>query len=427
MTARRPGRGGPGPSAPRTGGRRRPTGPRTLLVPLGVVALAAGVLGGCSSSGGSPSADGASAASAGSPSIPLASSTIGATTGSTTTGSTTTWATLAMGHLDDPLNTFWQLVALSAGSAASPWELATPPGVASNGGLVAATGSTAVLAGFEPTKALSFSPLARTADRGSTWAPGILPAGMSPVPEALAESGDGHSLALLRTRGGTVVGNDGDLTTWTPVTRASALASVPGPRGCHLSRLTAVAFDAAGSPLVGASCSRGGQAGIFASTPTGWESVGPGIPGGGSGLTEVIRLVQTPTATGALVVAGEGTDARLVALWSANGLRTWTVSAGLSLGGGVLLSTGSTGSGGFVVAAKGADGSSTASDIAASGTEWQALARLPSGTASVTATPAGGYDALVPRQSTLVVYALAPTGWGRVQSLQVSIQYGSSG
>ena len=412
MTGRRPGEGGPRPSAPRR--RRRRSGRRGLLVPLGVLALAAGVLASCSSSAGSPSADPASGTAGGLPPIPLTSSTVGSTT----------WATLAMGHLDDPLNTFWQLLALSGGS---PWELATPPGVASNGGIVATTGSTSVLAGFEPTNALRFSPVARSADEGSTWTPGILPTGMAPVPEALADSGDGHSLALLRTSAGTVLGNDGDLSTWTSVTSANTLASLPSSRGCHLTRLTAVAFDASGTPLVGASCSRGGRAGIFASTPTGWGSVGPGIPGGGSGPTEVIRLVQTATATGALVVAGEGANARVVALWSANGLRTWTVSAGRSLDGGVLLSTGTTVGAGFVIAIKGTDGSRSASDIAASGTEWQSLARLPTGTASVTGTPEGGYDALVSQQSTLVVYALAGTGWGRVQSLRVPIQYGSSG
>ncbi len=387
-----------------------------LLVPLGTVALLAGLLAGCSSSAGSPSSGpSADGTPAGLPPIPLASSTV---------GSATTWATLAMGHLDDPLNTFWQLLALTDGSS---WQLATPPGVASNGGLVAATGATSVLAGFEPSQDLRFSPLARSTDQGSTWAPGTLPAGMARVPEALAENGDGHSLALLRTSAGTVLGNDGDLSTWTSVTSANSLASLPGTRGCQLTRLTAVAYDGSGTPLVGGSCGRGGQVGLFAATPTGWESVGPGIPGGGSGPTEVMRLEQTANATGALVVAGEGANARVVALWSSNGLRTWSVSAGLSLAGRALLSTGTTGGGGFVVATEGTDGSRSASGIVASGTEWQSLAPLPKGTTSVTGTPQGGYDALVSQQSTLVVYALAATGWGRILSLNVPIQYGSSG
>ena len=101
------------------------------------MALVAGLLAGCSGA-----STGAGDASVG-PGIPLASSTV--------TG-TTTWATLPMGHLDDPLNTFWQLLALTGGPS---WALATPPGVASNGGLVAGAGPSSVLAGFEPSQDLS--------------------------------------------------------------------------------------------------------------------------------------------------------------------------------------------------------------------------------------------------------------------------------
>src|ERR1035441_8003585 len=37
-----------------------------------------------------------------------------------------TWVAVAMGHLDDPLNTFWQL--FFNGGPSSQWALATPPG-----------------------------------------------------------------------------------------------------------------------------------------------------------------------------------------------------------------------------------------------------------------------------------------------------------
>ena len=105
-----------------------------------------------------------------------------------------------MGRLDDPLNTFWQLLALTGGS----WELATPPGVASNGGLMVAAQPQSVLAGFGPSQDLRFSPLAHSTDQGSSWDPGVLPAGLARVPDALVEGAD-DSLALLRSGRGTVV------------------------------------------------------------------------------------------------------------------------------------------------------------------------------------------------------------------------------
>jgi hypothetical protein len=378
------------------------------------VTLAASALAGCSSGGGTANSSTGDGSGAVRPTIPLASSTV---------ESTTTWATLPMGHLDDPLNTFWQLLALASGST---WQLATPPGVASNGGVVAAAGTASVLAGFEPSQDLRFSPLAQSTDQGSSWAPGLLPAGLAVAPDALAE-GNGESLALLRTGGGTVMTSTGDLSTWNPVATAHSLARVSALSGCGIAALTAVTLDGAGAPMVGASCTRGGQAGLFALSSTGWAWAGPGIPGLAGGPTQVVRLDQTVGGTAALVTAGSGAAARVFGMWSTNGLRTWTVSDGLPLDGAALASTGVTGAGGFVIATRGGGSGPTASVISPSGTRWQALPALPSGTTSVTATPSGGFDALVPEQSTLSVYGLGSVGWGRIQRLRVDIQYGSSG
>jgi hypothetical protein len=396
-------------AAARSGRRSAPVG---LLASFGALALLASTVAGCSSSGGTGSGDGPAVLG---PPIPLASSAV---------VSTTTWATLAMGHLDDPLNTFWQLLALSGGRS---WQLATPPGTATNGGLVTTAGTTSLLAGFEPSVDLTFSPLASSTDQGSTWSAGLLPAGLAPVPDALAQAGGGESIALLRTGGGTVVSTAGDLSAWKPVATARSLRGDPALAGCHLGSLTAVDLDALGATTVGASCARGGQAGVFVASGTGWLSAGPGIPGVSGGPTEVIRLTQTAAGTSALVSARSGRATRLFALWSGNGLRSWTVSTGLALGRGRLASTGITGAGGFVIAVAGPGGTQAASVVSPSTGGWERLAPLPPATESVTATPEGGFDALVPNQSTLVVYGLGGTGWGRVQTLRVDIQYGSSG
>ena len=388
--------------------RRRGAAParRRLRTSLGVVALSV-LLAGCTSSSADPGG-----APVG-PAIPLTSSTV---------AGTTTWATLAMGHLDDPLNTFWQLLSLSG---ATTWQLTTPPGVASNGGLVVSSAPASVLAGFVPSQELHFSPLARTADQASSWQPGLLPAGLARVPDGLVE-GDTESLALLSPGGGTVVASTGDLTTWTSVTTASRLRRQRALAGCHLDSLTAVTLDAGGSPLVGGSCAQGGQAGLFLPSSTGWTSAGPGIPGVSGGPTEVIRLDQTVAGTAALVSAGSGPSARLFGLWSTNNLRTWTVSAGLPVGAAPLRSTGVTAAGGFVVAYGTGGSGLSASTLAPAASQWRSLSGPPTGSTSLTATPGGGFDALVPMGSTLSVYALGGTRWSRVQKLQVDIPYGSS-
>jgi hypothetical protein len=326
-----------------------------------------------------------------------------------------------MGHLDDPLNTFWQLLTLNG----SQWHLATPPGVASNGGLVATAVPTSVLAGFGPSQDLQFSPLAGTVDQGSSWQAGVLPTGLSLVPDALAQ-GAGRSLALLATAGGKVVASSpANLSTWTAVTKASTLRRQPRLADCHLRSLTAVSVDGDGSTLVGASCSEGARPGLFTLSSEGWLSAGPSLPGESGGPTEVVRLDQTAAGTAALVSAGSGATTRLYAMWSGNGLASWTVSAGLSLDGSSLLATGVTAAGAFLVSTRhGSDLS--ASVLGPMGRQWESLPRLPSRTTSVTATPAGSYDALVPVQSTLSVYGLGGTGWTRVQTLRMDIPYGSS-
>jgi len=59
---------------------------------------------------------------------------------------------------------FWELFVRPAGSA--QWRLATPAGVADNGGLeVAGTGGSLVT-GFRPSQNLTFTPLIETSDGG---------------------------------------------------------------------------------------------------------------------------------------------------------------------------------------------------------------------------------------------------------------------
>ena len=93
-----------------------------------------------------------------------------------------TWAVAVMGGSAASQNNFWQLFIRPAG--ASHWSLATPEGVADNGGLVAAgdAGGTSLVVGFRPSQALAFSPLATSSNAGQTWTPGLLDAALADVP-----------------------------------------------------------------------------------------------------------------------------------------------------------------------------------------------------------------------------------------------------
>ena len=78
------------------------------------------------------------------------------------------WTIVDMGGSAAEENNFWELFTRSPGSAA--WRLATPLGVADNGGLVVAgTGGESLLTGFLPSQDLTFSPLAASGDSGASW------------------------------------------------------------------------------------------------------------------------------------------------------------------------------------------------------------------------------------------------------------------
>ncbi len=283
------------------------------------------------------------------------------------------WAIVAMGHLDDPVDTFWQLLVRPTGS--SRWQLATPPGVASNGGLVASIIPPAmVTAGFEPSIDLHFSPLAQQSGPAAAWSPGVLPGGLALTPDALAASSAHRYLALLSAGGGRVVASTGDLSTWSTVTSIRGLAVVPAASACGITTLTAVAFGAGGADLVGAACARGSRAGIFESVGGSWQAIGPAVPGPPE-PTRVLRLVDTPAGISALVSSDTAGSRTLYALFNADGSRTWTVSGALRLDRAAITSTGVTPAGGLIVTTGGADGERSASFVGPSGRGWQPLAR----------------------------------------------------
>lgn len=335
-----------------------------------------------------------------------------------------TWAVAVMGGSASSHNNFWQLFFRAAG--ATHWKLVTPPGTPDNGGLVlAGADGRSLITAFRPSQYLTFTPLTVTRDGGQAWASaGPLDGALANVPDALtAAPGTGHLLALLTS--GTAELATPAYTRWSTLTSRRTLAATPPGRHCGLRNLTAAAFTPAGVPLLAGTCSHPGTAGIFAARNGTWQAAGPRLPAAlADQAITVLRLTRTATRTVALLKAGSGPAASLLAAWSADNGSHWTLSPPLRLSGATLTSTAFGPTGAAAILLNG----NRAQTIAGAGSAWQSLPALPTGTATLAPGPAGGIDALAVHRSRLTVWQLAAdsTAWHSAQAISVPIQFGSS-
>jgi len=385
---------------------------------LGALGLATVALVACSTSG-APSVP----SSAGAPSLP----TPLATSVQTTAG---TWATVPMGNLSQPLNTFWQLFFRPPG-AASWSNKVEAAATATNGGLVLASAvGRSVIVGIRPSARLTYSPLITTSDAGRTWSDGLVSEGLAARPDALAADASGHALALVNDRDGTeVLSNAGDLATWRAVVSQSALSGTRGPGwSCGLRSLTAVGY-LAGQPLVGGSCSRPGVVGLFGQSSGAWRLVGPALPRPlERGRVEVLDLGAAQASTSTLLAVSSGHRADLVAAWSTSRGR-WSTSSVLPLRPDEQVASfgPADGSALFVLlkAASGTDGLFVAEP---STSAWRELPSPPPGTTTVAFGLGAPAAALVAGATVATVWSLGSTSstWAKSQVIDVPIQYGSS-
>lgn len=380
--------------------------PRRAAAPL---ALAVAILAaGCGSASRPAHAQGASAA-------PLSLSTA-------VTGPGATWAAVPMGAASGA-NQFWQLFMLPAGAAR--WSLQTPPDIATNGALILeGQAGQGIVVGERPSLSLTFSAITTTRDGGRTWATLPPASGLADVPDALAAAPDGGLLALGGNQQVTTARPGGG---WTALTTRRALAGLPATRACALTWLTAAAYTAAGSPMLAGTCSRAGTVGIFGYAGGTWHRAAPSLPASLAGQrTLVLRLARTGARDVALLEAGTGPSASLLAAWTSDGGQRWRLSPAFRLGGAYPESV-SVGAGGAAAVVLSGHRGET---LAGPGASWRALPPLPAGRTVILALPAAGTtDALAATGGSLTVWQLRPgaAAWARTQTIKVPIQYGSSG
>jgi hypothetical protein len=339
------------------------------------------------------------------------------------------WAVLVMGGSATEHNNFWQVFVRPGRTGA--WKLATPLGVASNGGIaVAAEGGPALAAAIRPSQDLSFSPLASSSDNGAKWAQsGLLDARLAAGPDSLAAAPGGGLIALTKT--GDIELRAGPGAAWTRLASQHTVVAAAG-RGCRPAQLTSVAYSPSGVLLAAGACARAGQAGIFRLAGGRWSRSGPALPAALARQdVEVLQMAPAGRGVAALLVAGRGPAARLLGAWSGPDGMSWTLSQPYQLGAAWPQSA-SFASGSLGVVLSGG----RAVSVSGPGPAWRSLPALPArvssapdGGATLAAAPGGGFEALSARRGQLSVWTLSSSGsgWSRSQVINVAIPYGSSG
>lgn len=343
------------------------------------------------------------------------------------------WATVAMGHLDNPDNTFWQLLHSTDGASAWTDDVGATA-TATNGGIAIASNGSTLAAAVVPSQLLTYSPVVTTTDGGRDWANSLIAAGLDPHGGSLALGPDGRAAVALDgpTDHPQVQTSASGLTGWRTITTVAGLASTPAGRSCRLAGIDTVAYGPAG-PLVGGACGAGGTVGLFRYDGSGgWSSAGVHLGQQfAADPTEVVSIrVGTAGSTTLVAVADHGRT-ELVPAWQKAGSSSWTTGPTLPAGTTAEPDSVVTGPGLSLLVLQGQPGSTELDSIAGPGSAWESYRTPPTATATVTPVRGapGEVTALSVNGATLTFWTARSPGsaWTRGQVLQVPIQYGSSG
>lgn len=333
-----------------------------------------------------------------------------------TSGASSSWASVPMGDLSHRANTFWELF----GRVGARWVLSTPPGIATNGGVVAADApSTSIAAGVVPSFELAFSTVATAMRPGGPWRNGVLPSGLVATPDALA-TGPGRTVfALLAGATKGIVRSVGGVERWSTLASDRAIAHDTGPR-CSLVDPSALAVLPSGEPIVGGRCARGSALPIATLVDGRWRL--SSVAGPAHGHATILRLAVIGADVRAIVASDQHGRRSVEAAWRPQSSPTWHVDDPLVLpaGASVTSTTLGTADSTVVVATSQRETAYTQSLLR---TEWASLV-LPAGSDVMLAGPPP--EALAVHHSELLVYARRGTTWQVVQRVEVPIEYGSS-
>ena len=188
-----------------------------------------------------------------------------------------TCATVPIGHLGKPLDTFWQLFFRPSGGATWSNQVEATA-TATNGASCSPQRASRSSSGSAlPTICAS----ARSSPPPTAARPGPTACsdeGRAAHPDALALGTAGHALAVSDgLSGDEVLASAGSLSKWRELLTLGALRCTKAGKACAPRAITAVGYTDS-APTVGVSCSKPGAVGVFLYHGGAWLTVAPQLP-----------------------------------------------------------------------------------------------------------------------------------------------------
>ena len=219
----------------------------------------------------------------------------------------TSMSIIPMGHLSDSANTYFQ--SFTAHGDAS-WNLSTPPGIATNGGLTLSSPSNGAIAVL-PYYALHLSAISPLVD-GVSSQDGEAVTSLLKAPSAMAKSPHSGAFFLVTTKG-SVLEQSGPTQPFTTVTSLSALKKTSAGKRCGIQAITGIAIQSDESLALGVRCASPGTTGVLTQSGGSWtgtlaSKVGPcsvvRIDPSGAGVIALVRTGGMKASLRSISIAG---------------------------------------------------------------------------------------------------------------------------